>query len=92
MKGAPMAKGKKDKVENLVAQLIRSELEGQLAKMVRKAKRKALREASKLGETLKLEYHKDEGFVEAEYQEVQASEVEHQEVKKTEDSSQGQYS
>jgi hypothetical protein len=63
---AVMAKRKKSTVENLVAQLIRNELESQLAKMVRKAKKRAVREAAKLNEALSLEYHKDQGFVEAE--------------------------
>jgi hypothetical protein len=74
-----MAK-KKDKVESLVAQLIRSELEGQLTKMVRKAKKQATRETEKLHETLRLEYHKKEGFVEAEYQEVKPEEDEDSEL------------
>ncbi|NIO20901.1 MAG: hypothetical protein GTN76_09225 [Candidatus Aenigmarchaeota archaeon] len=57
---------KKDKVENLVAQPIRSEVESQLAKMVRKAKKRAAKEAGKLDELLRLEYDRDGGFVEAE--------------------------
>ena len=61
---------KKSRVEGLVSQLIRSELENQLAKMVQKARRKAARQAGKLNEMLQLEYRKDEGFVEAEYEEV----------------------
>jgi len=79
-----MSKGRKSKTARLIEDLIQTELEIHLAKMVRKAKKRAIREASKLGEVPRLEYHKDEGFVEAEYQEVQTSEVEHQEVKKTE--------
>ncbi len=78
-----MTKRKKDKVEDLVGQLIRNELESQLAKMVRRAKKKAAREAGKLNEMLQLEYHKGEGFVEAEYQESKPSEAEQPEVKKT---------
>jgi hypothetical protein len=78
-----MARRKKDKVENLVSQLIKNELEAQLTKMVRKAKRKAVREAGKLNEVLQLEYRPDGGFVEAEVIESQASEVEQPEVKKT---------
>jgi hypothetical protein len=77
-----MAKRKKDKVENLVGQLIKNEVEAQLAKMVRKAKAKALREAGKLNEVLRLEYHKNEGFVEAEVIEPQTSGVEQTEGKK----------
>ncbi len=83
-----MAK-KKGKVEDLVGQLIRNELEAQLSRMVRKAKKKAFREASKLTEVLRLEYHKDEGFVEAEYAEDQPSEREEIEIKKTEGDGQG---
>jgi hypothetical protein len=61
---------KRDRVENLVSQLIKNELEAQLAKMVRKAQRRATREAGKLNDTLRLEYRKDEGFVDAEYREI----------------------
>jgi len=64
----------KKKTEKLIEQLIRNELEVQLTRMVRKSKRRAVREAEKLNETLRLEYHKKEGFVEAEYQEVKPEE------------------
>jgi len=70
-----MARGKKDKVGSLVAQLIRNELETQLTKMVRKARKRALREAGKLNETRRLEYRKDEGFVEAEVIESPEEEI-----------------
>ena len=59
-------KKKKSKVEDLVNELIRNELEAQLSRMVRKARRKAGREAGKLNNMLRLEYRKDEGFVDAE--------------------------
>jgi len=64
-----MAKKKRDKVEQLVGELIKNELEAQLARMVRKARRKAGREAGKLNDMLQLEYWKDSGFVDADYQE-----------------------
>ena len=84
-----MAKRKKSTVENLVNQLIKNELEGRLAKMVRKSRRKASREAGKLNDMLRLEYHRDEGFVEAEIIEPQAVEDEDQEQKKREESTEG---
>jgi len=65
-----MAKRKRDKVEQLVGELIKNELEAQPARMVRKARRKAGREVGKLNDMLRLEYRKDEGFVDADYQEV----------------------
>jgi len=74
MKGAPMAKRKKGKVEDLVGQLIKNELEAQLSRMVRKARKRATREAGKLNEMLQLEYHKDEGFVDADYREMPGEE------------------
>jgi hypothetical protein len=43
---------------------------------VRKAKRKAAREAGKLNDVLRLEYRRDSGFVDAEYQEVSDREEE----------------
>jgi hypothetical protein len=62
-----MAKRKKgDRVGDLVNELIRNELEAQLSRMVRKARKKATREAGKLNNMLRLEYHKGEGFVDAE--------------------------
>ena len=64
-----MGKRKRDKVEQLVGQLIKSELEAQLSRLVRKARKKANREASKLNDTLRLEYREGEGFVDAEYHE-----------------------
>jgi len=70
----------KKKTEKLIEQLIRNELEVQLTRMVRKSKRRAVREAEKLNETLRLEYHKKEGFVEAEYQEVKPEEEEDSEL------------
>jgi len=65
-KGATMAKKKRDKVKQFVGELIKNELEAQLAKMVRKARKKASKEAGKLNNMLRLEYRKDEGFVDAE--------------------------
>ncbi|MFX0198037.1 MAG: hypothetical protein ACFFCW_18105 [Candidatus Hodarchaeota archaeon] len=59
-------KRRKNKVEDLIGQLIKSELEAQLSRMVRKARKKAIREAGKLNGMLRLEYRKDEGFVDAE--------------------------
>lgn len=62
-----MAKGKGERAKDLIAELIRHELEAQLSKLVRRAKRKANREVGKLNNVLRLEYNKDEGFIEAEY-------------------------
>jgi len=75
-----MAKKKKDKVEQLVGQLIKNELEAQLSRMVRKARKRAGREAGKLNDMLRLEYRKDEGFVDAEVVEDL-----HEEVKKSQE-------
>jgi len=77
---------KKSKVENLVNELIRNELEAQLSRIVRKARKKAAKEAGKLNDMLRLEYRKDEGFVDAEVVNLPEEEIE--EVKKTEDGSQ----
>lgn len=83
-----MGRKKKTKVEDLVGQLIKNELEAQLSRMVRKARKRATREAGRLNEMLQLEYRKDEGFVEAEIIEPESPESpqeEKAEVKKTGD-------
>jgi len=83
-----MAKRKRDKVEQLVGQLIKSELETQLSRLVRKAKRKALRETGKFNDMLRLEYHKEEGFTEAEIIDEPPEMEKVEELKKTEDGGQ----
>lgn len=87
-----MAKKKKERTEALVAQLIRHELEAQLSKLVRKAKRKVNRESGKLNDMLRLEYHGGEGFgfTEAEIIDEPHTMEEVEEVKKTEDSPEGE--
>ncbi len=84
-----MAKRKKDKIEDLVGQLIWHELEAQLFRMVTKAKKKAFREANKLNEVLRLEYHRNEGFEIHEAEVIEPLEEENQEVKKTEPGTEG---
>jgi hypothetical protein len=68
--------GKKSKVENLVSQLIESELETQLARLVKRSKRKAMRARNDLNGTLRLEYTPSQGFSEAEEAEVIESQSE----------------
>jgi len=69
-----MAKGKK--IDKLIEQLIANQLETHLTRLVRKSKKRAEREKAKLNQFLQLEYTKDAGFVEAEYEEAQPSEEE----------------
>ncbi|MFX0199213.1 MAG: hypothetical protein ACFFCW_24080 [Candidatus Hodarchaeota archaeon] len=78
-------KGMKDRVEGLIEELIRNELQAQLSKMVWKARKRAVREAGKLNEIPQLEYHKDQGFIEAEV--IENSQT--GEVKKTASKGQG---
>jgi hypothetical protein len=61
---------KNDKVETLVKQLIHSEIERHLVKAIRKSRKRVTRETGKLREVFQLEYHRDSGFVDAEYQEM----------------------
>jgi hypothetical protein len=80
---------KRKKVEKLIEELIGNHLETHLTRMVRKSKKRAEREKAKLKDFLQLPLIKDSEIIEAEYAEVQPSEAEHPEVKKTEDGSQG---
>ena len=68
--------GKKSKVEDLVGQLIQSELETHLSRMVKKAKKKAVRESARLKEYLQLPYVKNSEIVEAEVVEENPAEGE----------------
>jgi hypothetical protein len=69
-----MVKRKKDKMGRLVKELIKGELEVQLTKMVRRTRKKAARELERLNQVPRLEYRPNEGFVEAEFQEVSPGE------------------
>jgi hypothetical protein len=71
-----MAKRKKGKVEDLIGQLIQSELESHLSRMVKKSKKRAVRESAKLKDYLQLPYVKESEFVEAEVVEGQPEEDE----------------
>jgi DNA-directed RNA polymerase beta subunit len=71
-----MAKRKQSKVEDLVGQLIQSELESQLSRMVKKAKKRAVRESAKLKEFLQLPYVKDSEVIDAEVVELQLADGE----------------
>jgi hypothetical protein len=82
MKGVPMARRKKEKVEDLIGQLIQSELERELTKQVKRAKTKAVRQAAKLREYLQLPYVRDDEVVEAEVVE-QSADNEDSTLKKT---------
>lgn len=73
----------RDKVEDLVGQLIQSELERELAKRVRRAKAKAVRQSAKLREYLQLPYVRDDDVVEAEVIEQQSVDNEDSTLKKT---------
>lgn len=61
-----MKKKKKSRVEQLVGELVSNELSIHLSRLVRKSRKKAIREAGKLDEALRLEYHRGEGFTDAE--------------------------
>lgn len=65
-----MSKGRKSKTARLIEDLIQTELETRLAKLVRRARKRATKEVEKLNQVPRLEYHRDEGFVEADYQEM----------------------
>jgi hypothetical protein len=78
-----VAKRKKGKVEDLVGQLIQSELETHLSRMVKKAKKKAVRESAKLKDFLQLPYVKESEVVEAEVVEPQTADSESSALKKT---------
>jgi len=71
-----MVKRKRDKVEDLVGQLIQSELERELTKRVKRAKAKAVRQSAKLREFLQLPYVRDDEVVEAEVIEPQPADGE----------------
>ena len=73
----------RDKVEDLVGQLIQSELERELTKRVRRAKAKAVRQSAKLREYLQLPYVRDDDVVEAEVIEQQSADNEDSTLKKT---------
>jgi len=73
----------RDKVEDLVGQLIQSELERELTKRVKRAKAKAVRQSAKLREYLQLPYVRDDDVVEAEVIEQQSVDNEDSTLKKT---------
>ena len=81
-----MAKGKRTKTKDLLAELIQNELESQLARLVRKSRKKANKETSKLNDMLRLEYREGEGFAEAEIVDDPPVMAEGETLKKTEDS------
>ncbi len=78
-----MAKKKGGSVEDLIGQLIQSELERELTKRVKRAKVKAVRQSAKLREYLQLPYVRDDEVVEAEVVESQLATDEDSTLKKT---------
>ncbi|NIN91583.1 hypothetical protein GTO36_01010 [bacterium] len=78
-----MAKKKGGSVEDLIGQLIQSELERELTKRVKRAKVKAVRQSAKLREYLQLPYVRDDEVVEAELVESQLATDEDSTLKKT---------
>ena len=67
---------KKSKVEDLVGQLIQSELERELAKRVKRAKAKAVKQSARLREYLQLPYVRDDEVIEAQVVEEHPAEGE----------------
>ena len=66
---------KQGKMEKLVSELIKSELEAQLAKMVRRSRKRANREAQKLNDTLMLTYDENRGFSDIDAEVIEFPEV-----------------
>jgi hypothetical protein len=78
-----MARKKGKVVEDLIGQLINSELESHLSRMVKRARKRAVRESAKLKEFLQLPYVKDSEIIEAEVIEEEPKGEEGSALKKT---------